>query len=52
MSKPPGPKELQRRQMREDRFSQKGGKKLSTSDLRQSIAKIKPMSHKGGKRQR
>jgi hypothetical protein len=38
--------------MREDRFNRKGGKKASTSDLRQSIAKIKPITRHGGKRAR
>jgi len=47
-----GPKEMQRRQMREDNFAKKGGKKPSASDLRARIARIKPMTNKGGKRGR
>ena len=41
-----GPKEMQRRQLREERFEQKGGKKPSISELRKTIAK--PVKRKQG----
>jgi hypothetical protein len=36
-----GPKELQRRQMRERRFDERGGKKTTVAELRRTVAKIK-----------
>lgn len=48
MSKEPGPREQQLRQMREERF---GKSQATVSELRQKIAKIKPTSkRKQGKR--
>lgn len=47
---PPGPKELQLRALREGKQSKI--KNPSTADLRKNISKIRPMSHKGGKRGR
>ena len=42
MTQNPGPKELQRRQMREDRHAKKAGKKPSVDDLRGRVASVKP----------
>jgi hypothetical protein len=44
---PPGPKEQQLRQMREARASKK-----PPIDFRKGVAKIKPMTSKGGRRGR
>jgi hypothetical protein len=48
MAYTPGPRELQLRAMREA----KAIKKPTKADLRSKVAKIKPMTRKGGKRGR
>jgi hypothetical protein len=50
MTQNPGPKELQRRQMREDRHAKKAGKKPSVDDLRGKIAIVNPPKHVGKRR--
>jgi len=50
MSPPPGPKELQLQALRE--LKRGKVKKPSTADLRNTIAKVKPMTKRGGKRGR
>jgi len=50
MSPPPGPKELALKALRESKASKI--KKPSTADLRNTIAKVKPMTKRGGKRGR
>jgi hypothetical protein len=49
MAYQPGPKELQLRAQRE---AKQEAKKPSKADLRQKIAKIKPVTRHGGKRGR
>jgi hypothetical protein len=51
MSYQPGPKELQLQALKEAKASRKG-KKPSSADLRNTIAKVKPMTKRGGKRGR
>lgn len=51
MAQTPGPKELQQRALQEARLL-KNAKKPTTADLRNQIAKVKPMTKRGGKRGR
>lgn len=50
MAQPPGPKELELRRQREEKFGRNHGKKPSSSDLRKQVAKIKPVTRHGGRR--
>lgn len=53
MSKEIGPKEKRNREMQEQRYQARGaGAKPSLADMRGKIAKIKPMTNKGGRRGR
>lgn len=50
MTYTPGPKETQQRLLREGKH--KNAPKPSKADLRNKIAKVKPMTNKGGRRGR
>lgn len=52
MSKEAGPKERALREQRERNFLQSKGRRPSASDLRKTVAKIKPVTRHGGKRGR
>lgn len=47
-----GPKEAMLRRQREEKFASKQNRKLSASDLRNQVSKIKPMTKKAGRRGR
>jgi hypothetical protein len=50
MAYTPGPKELAQKALRENKI--RNGPKPSKADLRSKIAKVKPMTNKGGRRGR
>ncbi len=47
-----GPREKQLRELREARFADRNARKPSVADLRNKVAKVKPMTKHGGKRGR